>query len=283
MIDISIILCSRNSELNSELKKNIKSTIGCDYELISINNSKNQYSLFEAYNLGLEKSKGKLLCFLHDDIIIHSYNWGKILKDYFNNSSDIGLIGVAGSKIKTRTPSAWWDCPEDLKVINILQHKSGNLTHRNIGFKESKLEEVAVVDGVFMVVSREIPVSFDESLGKFHAYDLNLSLELKARNLRNYVTNEILIEHLSTGKLNRDWCDAILNTHKKYNSLLPINIQAIGNKELNYIEKKNSLNFINYLLVANLKFTALKFWLRSFNLKSVNKKYLNIFRKILKS
>jgi hypothetical protein len=32
------------------------------------------------------------------------------------------LIGVAGTKVKTRMPSTWWDNYEGQGVINIVQH-----------------------------------------------------------------------------------------------------------------------------------------------------------------
>jgi hypothetical protein len=34
-----------------------KLTIGCEYELIIIDNSENKYSIYEAYNLGIERYK----------------------------------------------------------------------------------------------------------------------------------------------------------------------------------------------------------------------------------
>ena len=61
---ISVIICSRTSTIGTALSENIKNSIGCEYELISIDNSKNTYSIFEAYNLGIQKSKFDFLCFI---------------------------------------------------------------------------------------------------------------------------------------------------------------------------------------------------------------------------
>ena len=66
---ISIIICCRIQTINKDLSENIKNTVGCDYELIVIDNSQNSYSIFEAYNLGIERSNGDYLCFIHDDIL----------------------------------------------------------------------------------------------------------------------------------------------------------------------------------------------------------------------
>ena len=74
---ISIIVCARDKKIAPSLSKNINSTIGdVDYEIVWIDNSSKQYSIFEAYNLGEQRSSGEYLCFMHEDILFHSNNWG---------------------------------------------------------------------------------------------------------------------------------------------------------------------------------------------------------------
>ncbi len=68
---ISLIICSRKSDISNSLKENIERTIGTDYELIVIDNSTNKYSIFSAYNEGVRRSKGDILCFMHEDILYH--------------------------------------------------------------------------------------------------------------------------------------------------------------------------------------------------------------------
>ncbi len=121
---ISVIICSRTKNLQSNLVFNIEKTIGIKYELIVVDNSKNELSIYEAYNIGINQSVNEFLCVIHDDIYIYSNNWGEKLQRIFENDRKIALIGVAGSKIKTKMPLAWWDCPEDQKAINIIQHFS---------------------------------------------------------------------------------------------------------------------------------------------------------------
>ena len=65
---ISLIICSRTADISDELKQNIATTIGCEYELCVIDNSRNEYSIFTAYNEGVRRAKGDILCFMHDDI-----------------------------------------------------------------------------------------------------------------------------------------------------------------------------------------------------------------------
>ena len=73
---VSCIICSRKQDISTDLKENIKNTVGCDYELLIIDNSKNQYNIFKAYNEGIRRAKGDILCFMHEDIFYHTQNWG---------------------------------------------------------------------------------------------------------------------------------------------------------------------------------------------------------------
>lgn len=73
---LSIIICSRTKDLSHELRDNINQTIGVDYELIVIDNSLCNKSIFQAYNEGIEKSQGEILVFMHDDVKLCSSNWG---------------------------------------------------------------------------------------------------------------------------------------------------------------------------------------------------------------
>jgi hypothetical protein len=59
------------------------------------------------------------------------------------------LIGVAGTKVKTRMPSTWWDNYEGQGVINIVQHhKTKEKEFHNSGFENGENVDVVVIDGV---------------------------------------------------------------------------------------------------------------------------------------
>ena len=73
---VSIIMCSRNPEMDKRLDENIKQTIGTEYEVVLVDNSAGRYGICGAYNEGVRRAKGDILCFMHEDIhdifIIHS-------------------------------------------------------------------------------------------------------------------------------------------------------------------------------------------------------------------
>lgn len=241
---ISIIICSRNQFISNNLWENINSTVGCDCELIIIDNSEGQYSIFQAYNIGIKKSIGDYLCFMHDDIFFHSHDWGVIINRLFKEYPDYGLIGVAGANMKTKIPTGWWDCESKYKSVNIIQKLlNGNTEKQYLGFENTKFNEVVVIDGVFMVLRKNTNIFFNEELKGFHNYDLNISLETFKKGYKVGVTNEILIEHFSKGTLNKDWLKSTINIHKKYKNLLPI---TIANNDVVSTEVFGGERFVNH-------------------------------------
>ena len=276
---ISIIICSRTATISTKLYENIKSTIGCEYELIVINNFENNYSIFEAYNIGIEKSIGKYLCFIHDDILFHTRNWGLKIKEIFKSDNKIGLIGVAGAKIKTKMPSAWWDCPENKRVVNIIQHVENNKVEKwELGWRENKIEEVAVIDGVFMVGLRNEKIKFNsENLKGFHNYDLNFSLEYYKKKYKIVVSKEIILEHFSPGIVDDKWLVSALNFDKHYRKLLPIQINK-NKEELIDLELKNGSYFCNELLRNGYTKEAFYYWIKLIILQPTSKTNLHFFK-----
>lgn len=272
---ISVIICSRKKEINEGLLSNIANTIGCKYELIIVDNSDNKYSIFEAYNFGIKKSKGDFFCYVHDDVLFHTKDWGQEVLKIFEHDKKIGLIGVAGAKIKTRMPSTWWDCPEQFKIINIIQHfKSGIVEHLHQGWNEVDAEEVVVVDGVFMIGRNIDEIYFSKLLTGFHNYDLNLSLEYIKCNYKIIVTNKILLEHFSQGELNTSWCQSTIKIHDLYSDILPIKVSSLS-QDLSSIEFKNGCKFLLHSLNIIDRKSRFILWIQLFKIKAVSKFHIN--------
>ncbi|PHR74600.1 MAG: hypothetical protein COA67_00565 [Lutibacter sp.] len=258
---ISIIICSRTKSLKETFKKNIEDTIGCEYELIVIDNSQNKYSIFEAYNSGIEKSSGEYLCFIHDDILMHTIGWGTKLQEIFNENEEIGLIGVAGTKIKTKMPSAWWECPKNKTAVNIIQHhkvKEKEIIYH--GFDSNDLIEVAVVDGVFIAIRNKDELKFNDELKGFHNYDIDISLKCIEKGYKVYVTNQLLIEHFSSGTVNEKWVKSTFDFYKLNKDKLPINVGS--NKLDTKLENLNAIRFITNAVEFKKHKIAYTIWLK---------------------
>ena len=144
---ISIIICSRKTDTPDELKQNIAETIGCEYELVVFDNSANNYSIFQAYNEGVRRAKGNLLCFMHEDVLFRTKDWGRIVESHFASNEQIGLVGFAGTHFLPDTPMYWYSSPFiSQRNLNNDQGVVEEHFHED-WFGETNIVEVVAVDG----------------------------------------------------------------------------------------------------------------------------------------
>src|SRR5438477_1059436 len=99
---ISIAICSVNSYYLSQIKENISNSIGVEYELLVWDNKGINKGLCEVYNMLAAKARFEYICFLHEDILFQTEKWGSKLIDIFDERQDIGVIGLAGNKYKSK-------------------------------------------------------------------------------------------------------------------------------------------------------------------------------------
>lgn len=221
---ISIIVCSINKELLEQLKKNVAEKIGVPFEIVAVANSVHNRSISSVYNTAAKKSNFEFLCFLHEDILIHTKDWGKKIVEHLSDS-EIGLVGVSGAVYKSKYPGTWSTCDRSLYRTHSIQHfknRSEPVVTRVNPLNETT-SEVVVIDGVFMAVRKEVfeQFSFDDvTLTGFHGYDLDYSLQVGAR-YKIVVSYQILLEHLSEGNLNKSWLESSIILHRKWYGQLP--------------------------------------------------------------
>tara|TARA_R110002020_G_scaffold103564_1_gene242403 strand:+ start:159 stop:1031 length:873 start_codon:yes stop_codon:yes gene_type:complete len=276
---VSIVICSRKCSISKELNQNLDETIGCDYELIVIDNSDNKYSIFQAYNKGLRKSRYAIVCFIHEDILFHTIGWGDSLIQIFLKSN-FRLLGVAGSRVKSDVPSGWWEQPKDSLVVNIIQHRlDGSREHINKGFNgKQDLENVSVLDGVFLAFKKDSTLWFNEKLSGFHNYDLSFCIDTLNAGYQIGVINNILIEHFSNGRIDNSWVNSSHRFHLEYRDSLPV---SINNYRLTLGQKVQQLKRFMFHCKnsGNIKL-VLYYWLKLFRRKPFsgeNLKYIGYF------
>ena len=236
-------ICSRNSDISIDLKKNIESTIGVDYETIIIDNSNSVYSIFSAYNKGIERSKFPFLCFIHEDILFRTQNWGVNLMLHLDDKKT-GIVGVAGGKLMTKVPAAWWSVGHGYK--NLIQHYNGSkYVQYELSGNSDNRQEAVVLDGVFLSFRRDLLdyIKFDESLSGFHGYDHDISVQSILAGYNNYVVFNILIEHFSEGSLNNQYYNNLIKVHKKWSDRLPLLCSDISKDVINNIGNTRN-NFV---------------------------------------
>lgn len=242
---ISIIICSASKTLLTDITINIKNTIGIPYEIIHFDNSNGERGICEIYNEGISVAKFDIICFIHEDIIIHTQNWGTILVDIFRDKG-IGLVGLAGATYKSLTPSGYHfsgDSKLDLNYCNVKQRfklSEREEMHNCYNPTNEQLPEVTCVDGVWLCASREALnfYSFDDSLLKgFHGYDLDLSFGI-IQKYKIVVSFDILITHFSEGNFDKKWLTEVLKVHKKWSYILPLNLAGLSERTIFLLEKR---------------------------------------------
>lgn len=234
---ISIITCSNNTKNFVQFKSSIEKSVNVRFEVIRVDNTQNQYSICEAYNIGAKEAKYDYIVFAHEDILIKTENWGQLIIDIFKENEDIGLVGIAGSKYKSLSPSSWSNNDSSLDCINIIQHYP-NENKKEIQKinpePQSKLVEVKTLDGVFLCTTKNVwsTCKFDEKTFKgFHCYDIDFSLQI-SQKYKLFVTYEVLIEHFSPGNLSKDWILDSIKLSDKWKNKLPSHTKL----DLDYID-----------------------------------------------
>lgn len=280
---LSIIICSINNKLFNDVSENISKTIGFEYEIIRIVNKENKYSLPEALNKGGSLSKFEYLLFLHEDVLIHTENWGQVLINILQKK-ECGIVGISGAVYKSAYPSTWSMIPKELYRISSIQRwKDGKIT-KEVDDNEI-LSKVAVVDGVFMAMRKEVWKEFryDESnIHGFHFYDIDLSLRLSEK-YKIFVTKNILLEHFSEGNLGSDWIDESILFHKRYRKQLPVSSICIKKRDKK-IADYNAITSFVFILIRNKKFSlALKYYMFCLKISIFNKVNITLAKSLLYS
>ena len=252
---ISVVICSRGPEFSKSTVESIAATIGVPYEIVAVDNSKNQYGICAAYNAGAARSRYDILCFAHEDIEFATNDWGKIVERTLQDNS-IGVLGVTGGKWLAKAPGTWFSCGTKYLSSNVIDHsrtqQHGRLTYSN---PENKpLVDVAAVDGLWMCVRRDVwkKYPFDEqTFPGFHFYDVDFCATV-FQEYRVCVTLEICVTHFSRGNYNDAWFIAADQFYRKHVGALPLGAAQVSRHELRRREYYLCKRFLQQLIERRL-------------------------------
>jgi glycosyltransferase involved in cell wall biosynthesis len=282
---VSVIICSKDPAQLSAVSINVANTIGVPYEIVYIDNQEGRYGICQAYNFGAEKSQFDILCFMHEDLIFHTPDWGTAVINHLGNQS-IGLIGVAGSTYCSKNNAGWWNNPEEFLRFKFYQsYPSGKLTEYH--YKNpcgENLTDVVSVDGLWFCVRKEVwrQHRFDEVNFKgFHFYDLDFSLQIKGSK-RVCVMYDVLIEHLSPGTINFSWIDNFFIFRQKWKPCLPMSVSSLPAEKQKEIELSIIRNFIHLMFEHKYSNkTIFKYVYMCFKIKLFDKNNLWLLRRLI--
>ena len=221
---LSIVIASVRPALLSKAKASIAATVSLEHEVLVWDNRSAAKGLAAVYNDMAGKTRGDILLFLHEDVTFSEEGWGLALMDIFRDPS-VGLVGVAGSRYKSRCISGWYTGIPSLNAYRI-DHLTGGRTIslRHPMVWPSPEFKAVTVDGVFMACRKDLwsRVRFDEELCPgFHFYDIDFSLRA-SRHARVVVTERIgILHHTKGGDFGNRWMDAALAFHREHGNALP--------------------------------------------------------------
>jgi hypothetical protein len=287
MDGVSIITCSRFKDLKNKLKDNINKTVGIDYELIVLDNSENKYSIFSAYNEGANRAKYSYLCFIHDDILFHTENWGKKVIEHFKNPK-VGVIGVAGSHYVPKLPGSYWI--SGIASMNVIHTINGETHIDSLKYVKDKsiFVNAVVLDGLWLCIPRFImdQARFDDIIfSGFHCYDYDICMQIRKLNYDVKIVFDIVIEHFSSGERDFKWLKNSFSFFDKWEAYLPVTSLEISKSEKARADFINAKDMIENIKINKFGFLyILKIWY--YYLKSdfqFNKRNLISILKLLKS
>lgn len=245
---ISIIVCSINADKYNCLVNNINSTISYPHEFVIIDNSIQQWGICKAYNWGARKAKGEYLCFIHEDILIETNDWGQILTTFIQSTSNCGVVGFAGGAYVARNHISWFvDCRRENYIFP--SEDGTSWERRRTGYEQKKFGSVITLDGLFLFMRKSVwqETEFDEkNFDGFHFYDMDISTAIWLKGYQNFVCYSIDIRHFSRGDYSGDYLKYSSLFREKYSASLPLCITGITIKKQLLMEIKQAFSYWCY-------------------------------------
>lgn len=236
---LTVIFSSHLSEEdNNQFIQHVKDTAGVEDLAVECIVNKNQYSLPEAYNMAWKKviSEGRgdgVLVFCHNDLILRTKEWGKLLlKLFYHTNYDI--IGIAGTT-ELNTHGRWWSNASDTamntsKMFGRVSHTDGLKEWENYYGKTGGVKNAVLVDGLFIAVNGETvgkneEEMFDERFKGFHFYDVSFCFRNYLNGFNIGVTDRLSVLHKSMGATNIEWEKNRAMFCEMYKEELPVSIK----------------------------------------------------------
>jgi hypothetical protein len=191
-------------------------------------------SIFRAYNLMLEQAATykelEALVLVHQDVEIVDPDFCTKARDALRDR-EVGIAGCVGA-LDARS-MAWWEGSVTWASFThrYYEHGGGELpafamhSERFAPPPYARTGEVDTVDGLLLVLSPWAVrnLRFDESLGRFHGYDFDFCLQVRAAG-RKVVTADFNVVHHHSLELLDDpelWVEANLKLIDKWEERFP--------------------------------------------------------------
>ena len=223
---ISVLICSIDATKYARVTSNYTRLLADHpHEIIGIHDAR---SLAEGYNRAVQKSRGDLLLFSHDDVEIVSRDLAPAID---RASKALDLIGVVGT---SKVLSGYWPAAGHPFLHGWLaqparrEDPDGQRFYVGVfGVDGPLTASLQGLDGMFFVAKRAVveAVPFDEqTFDGFHGYDLDFSFAAHLAGFSVGTSAEIAVIHASGGTFGEAWQRYANRFAEKHRDRLPAEI-----------------------------------------------------------
>jgi GT2 family glycosyltransferase len=200
---LSLILCNRNPlKWLTVTAMYEKFLAGSDHEIIGIHDAT---GICEGYNRGLDRAKGDLIAFSHDDVEFLHDSFATNLTTHLQTHDVIGLAGA--SKV---VGGGWGDARHPYLLGQIAQFRGDTFPVTFFGVHPTPWP-AKILDGVFLACRRSVleKVRFDPAnFPAWHGYDADFSYSAHLAGFKVAVTSDLFAIHYSWGTEDDTWKQA---------------------------------------------------------------------------
>jgi len=254
----------KDNSYNNKFREHLLQTVGVkDVQILEYTNI-NEYSLAEIYNKGIVESVYDIVVCCHNDIKLEK-NWGKKLLNDFQDNTDYGIIGKAGSCYFPES-GIYWEQMQFTMVGQVYHHPDNH--KKWLSRYSTKLPElipVVTIDGLFISFDKtKIKHAFDETIGRFHFYDHSFCLPNYLDGVKIGVTSSFEITHQSVGQPNQEFFESKIKFLEKFSSKLPLDLKPNSIYVPKINEKPIKIGKVAVIIPTKNKFNLIKDCIESF-------------------
>lgn len=204
MIDF---VCATNNSI--VLEKNLKRSVLFKQKHLIL--QEGYSNVPKAYNKAMKETKGKIICFLHQDVFLPN-DWENnlllSLKKLEKIDKDWGVLGVAGVIPNNYNGKQY--------VGHLLDRGSEWGSYAGLPMKVQTLDEL------LLIIKNDNSLKFDENIPTNHLYGADICMQAQAIGKNCYSINAYCHHNSATQTLPENFHPAAEYFYKKWSSSLPI-------------------------------------------------------------
>lgn len=197
----SVVVCSIRPPMLERARQSLAQAFGdAAWELVHVADAR---SLCEGWTRGLDRARGEVVLFCHDDIALACDRLGERLAGALARHD---VVGVAGS---TRLAGPNWAWPGAPHAHGWVAHmRAGELLAGAYALDGPEIAGIESLDGVFMAMRRETAtaIGFDaDAFDGWHLYDTDFCWRARRAGLRLAVRCDLGLVHSSESGFGAAW------------------------------------------------------------------------------